>query len=66
MDKFVEKARRLKSPKTIGVHLRDEVYKWLSSTATKHGSSAPVYARGMIEDAYDRYRADHPEVTGDE
>lgn len=68
MEDLIAKARRLKSPKSINIAVRPEVYEWLTALATAAGIKKTQAARAVIEDSYDRYCASAliVEVPGDE
>lgn len=67
MQKFINKAGRLRSPKCISVPLRREVYDFLSSAAAKEMCSTVALIRGILEDVYDFYSGKpSEEVPGDD
>lgn len=67
MQDLLAKARRLRTPKTVSVSIRPEVYEWLKKLAESVEIPCTVAARAVLEDAYDRYCGAAPteEVTSD-
>lgn len=63
---IVSKANRLRKPKTLGIQVRPEVYEAIKRAAAPFAISPTVYARGIIEDFYDRCLAADQEVLDDE
>ena len=55
MQDLVRKGMRMQKPKDVKLTLRPCVYEWLEDMAEKCRCDYRVLARGILEDAYDRY-----------
>lgn len=68
MKDLLAKARRLRTPMSVNVSIRPEVYEWIKSLAESAEIPCTIAARAVLEDAYDRYcdLAPDQEVTGNE
>ena len=65
MKDLLAKARRLRTPKSVSVSIRPEVYEWLKTLAESADIPCTIAARAVLEGAYDRYcdAALDPEVA---
>lgn len=55
MEKYIDKAKRLRSPKAVSVQMRPEVYDLLRLESERLQTGTGVLIRGILEDFYDKH-----------
>lgn len=55
MKKYVDKAKRLRAPKSVSVQMRSEVYDLLRLESDQLQTGVAVLIRGILEDFYDKH-----------